>query len=421
MLIVILLSFCFLLLSLKDFRSALFLFLALLPTYLIRFSLGPIPTTMLEVLFGILFIVWFFKHDGRRVQWLSIFGPYRTPILLLLAASCFAVTIVPSEHLFDALGIWKAYFIEPILFFAIIRTTIRDERDAKSALFTLGISAFVISLLGIVQWITGFGIPAPWDSEKRITSVFDYPNALGLFLAPIVSACVVLVAASREQRDGPPDRLYGAKMISMMIIIMLSSIAIVLAKTEAAFIAIPVALVITTLLSPQLSRTKKYLLITSLLIVGLGSLAIEPIRTKIFLQDYSGQVRLSQWKETIALLKDHPITGSGLGNYPNALRPYHTDWQYEIFQYPHNILLNFWSELGLLGVIALLLFIWLVAKQVWNNRHDPFVLAAGAALLTMCIHGLVDVPFFKNDLAMLTAFFLALSVISTKQNALINI
>jgi hypothetical protein len=42
------------------------------------------------------------------------------------------------------------------------------------------------------------------------------------------------------------------------------------------------------------------------------------------------------------------------------------------------------------------------------RRDDIFTLMAFGALATMVIHGLVDVPFFKNDLAIMGIFFLAM-------------
>jgi len=90
------------------------------------------------------------------------------------------------------------------------------------------------------------------------------------------------------------------------------------------------------------------------------------------------------------MLKDgRLITGAGLANYQATVEPYHTQgifikdfsdpdaqrklvfneayrmahWQpLEIYLYPHNLVLNFWSELGLAG---LLLFIWIILKYFW--------------------------------------------------------
>ena len=111
------------------------------------------------------------------------------------------------------------------------------------------------------------------------------------------------------------------------------------------------------------------------------------IQNKLQFKDLSSEIRRQQWKETLLMLTDgRIISGAGLDNYQTSVKPYHQEglffnsdnlpnfseqlkasstlrakyWQpVEIYMYPHNIFLNFWSELGLFG---LLLFIWIVIK-----------------------------------------------------------
>ena len=121
------------------------------------------------------------------------------------------------------------------------------------------------------------------------------------------------------------------------------------------------------------------------------------------------------------MLQNSPWFGAGLSGYPAALSPYHKDTFFEIFQYPHNIFLNFWSELGLGGLLVLLVMtIKIIRQTIKTIKIKPrqiLTLAAVAALLQMAIHGLVDVPFFKNDLAVMTFVLLAMISASTNVDA----
>jgi len=91
----------------------------------------------------------------------------------------------------------------------------------------------------------------------------------------------------------------------------------------------------------------------------------------------------------------------------------------EIYLYPHNIVLNFWSELGFLG---LLLFLWIALKYLWLvfinyfKKRDGFTLGLCLAMLVILIHGLVDVPYFKNDLAAMFWLFIAMLGVVKKQS-----
>ncbi len=404
----------FAILAWRNLKMALVLLSGLLPIYLLRFDVGPIPSTALEVLILICVIIWAYrlsrpntrKNLLKKTSRLARGGGtvWIQPTLLLIAAASFGAVVAPD--LFSALGIWKAYFIEPILVATMMITTF-NRNDWIRSLQALSLSAIVISIFAIVQYLTGIGIPTPWDIELRVTSFFDYPNALGLFLAPIVSLNAILLFLH-------PERSRGISRILPILTILLGVIAIILGQTEAALVAIPAAVVIALLFSSIKRKTKYVLLALSVLLV-LFSLLIPTSREKLLLQDYSGQVRISQWTEMIELLKDKPFFGAGLNGYPEALEPYHDATLYEIFQYPHNIFLNTWTELGLIGLIVLIWFGILIIRSFVIPDSDrgsidyrnPIKLALFAALLTIFIHGLVDVPYFKNDLAVMTWVLLA--------------
>lgn len=386
----------------RRFPLALSLLFALLPAYLLRFSLGPVPSSMLEVFILTLAAVWVVRHssDVRRIAMGLITSRWRFPFALLAAAV--VVGTIAAPNIVDAIGLVKAYFIEPTLVVAMVLTTFGDDDWKRSLRFLLG-SAAAVSAVAILQHLTGLGIPVPWDIERRVTSVFDFPNAVGLFLAPIVASATVL---SLKIRD-PFSRSLAATTC------LLGSVAIVLAKTEAALIAVPTALLLVLWLSEAKRRTT-VAATTAAAVLLIIALAIPAARSKLLLEDYSGTVRRSQWSETLSMLADRPFTGAGISGYPTALEPYHDATMFEIFQYPHNLVLNIWTELGLLGLAA---FIWLGAllvRHAIRERKNAAVLIASAALLAMVIHGLVDVSFFKNDLAVLTVFFVSLLVASPR-------
>jgi len=78
-------------------------------------------------------------------------------------------------------------------------------------------------------------------------------------------------------------------------------------------------------------------------------------------------------------------------------------WQpLEIYLYPHNIFLNFWTELGLAGLIIfsflIFKFIFLSLKYYYQTKKDRnfLGLALCASMLIILLHGLVDVPYFKK-------------------------
>jgi len=116
--------------------------------------------------------------------------------------------------------------------------------------------------------------------------------------------------------------------------------------------------------------------------------------------------RLDLWSATLQMLREHPIFGAGLSGFADRIAPFWNATHPERFIDPHNIVLNFWVETGLLGVIA---FGWLfvvTARRAWDgwtkSEADwrPIFLGLLLAMLAILVHGLVDVPYFKNDLSL---------------------
>lgn len=386
----------------RDTRFGLFLIAAALPSYLLRFSIVGIPTTLLELLIVFFVGIWFVKH-GRTFALPAAAKRWVAPISLLLLASIVAVFASPNTT--AALGVWKAYFVEPVLLFLIAHDVLREEKDREQVVLALGIGGLFVALFGLVQWVTGLGFPVPWDLERRVTSVFPYPNAVGLYLGPII---VLGGFAWRRQR------VFWSGALPLMLL------AVVLAQSEAAYVALLATAIIAGLLMPRTRiPTMALVALATVLVMAIPTIR-QPVFEKLTLHDYSGEVRRSQWTETVAMLQDHWAVGAGLSGYPTVFAPYHQATQYEIFQYPHNILLNVWVELGLLGlaafgalVLATVHTAWPALRETARGNPHPLAVAAVLALGEMTVHGLVDVPYFKNDLAVLTWLLLALLSLSS--------
>ena len=128
---------------------------------------------------------------------------------------------------------------------------------------------------------------------------------------------------------------------------------------------------------------------------------------KISLEDWSLRVRISIWGETWQMLKNNWFWGSGLAGYQAKMLPYHRASYLEIFLYPHDIFFNFWAELGILGLLNFLGLTLLFFKQIFrklkagDQKQQAYLFGGLLAMLILLFHGLVDVPYFKNDLAVL--------------------
>ncbi len=423
----------YLLLSLKRLDWALALLVLGLPSYLLRFNIGSFPSTVLELMILIAFGAWLYgivrRHGFKLGQYwrhrlLRQPYPFRYAIALILVISFVSVAIAGFS--LRSLGLWRAYFFEPIMVFILFINAFKRQKGLEKVFVAAVLSLLAVSVLAIFQYSTGKLIANPFwaDAEsRRAVSFFGYPNAVGLYIAPLFFLVLGLAIKRFKYRATFPQFIYS---ISLWLVLALSLLAVYTAKSEGALLAMVFGLWLYGLLYNRRSRIWS-LSIASAVLVAL--FVFRPfsayVLEKAQLHDLSGQIRKQQWSETIVMLKDnHWFWGSGLSNYQEAVAPYHqagidvydyrrqtTFWQpVEIYLYPHNLFLNFWTELGVLGMIA---FIWLIAKYLFlagnsfnyqrrnNKRNQAIVLGLAVSMVAIVVQGLVDVPYFKNDLAVM--------------------
>lgn len=383
--------------SYKRLDLAVYFIIICLPSYLLWFHVFGIPMTVLEAMILIAFFVFAIKNFymilAQVISKKKIDYPFKWQLILILIISASAVFV--SSNPMAALGVWKAYFLEAIIFFIVFVNTIKTNEQIKKIFWSLGICGLYVSVIGIFQWITNYGIPDIYwiEVEKRITSVFEYPNSVGLLLAPI---CVLFIGLFTIEEK-------ISKRIIYALLAALFLITVILAKSEGAIAAISVGTVLIGLFIKKYRRLAFYFLILCLLVFLLLPNVQNEVVKQVFLQTESGQERLGLWKGTYELLKDNFFLGTGLSGFQEDFKPYKPAIQKYEYMYPHNFVLNFWVELGLAGMIV---FLWLIVsyfikcfKLIKTEYNLSIVLIA--VMIALLVHGLVDVPYLKNDLAVL--------------------
>ncbi len=422
--LILLFFVAFFALAWRKIEYGIFVVVATLPLYVVRFSVFGLPSTLLEGMILVLFSVWLFQERNKLWEKRKILYEYRSftaIVLLFFLVSCVAVIIAP--HTYSALGLWRAYILEPMFFFLVFSDTIHTKKQIMRVLIASIVSGCSIALYGIFQRMTGFGIPQEWILERRITSIYPYPNAVGLYLAPIVMLSVSLlvwrinthVRGIREQ-----------SILSLLSIIMgILFAGVIFAKTESALIALGVSGIFFGLFwSLRSRRVTIAFCIFIVFFITISPPLAKTLDEKIFLKDWSGLVRKSIWRETIPMIHNNWILGAGFSGYQEKMKSYHKDTFLEIYQYPHNIVLNFLSEMGIAGLVAFELLVgWyfcvlarilFILRKIPKGDEKDFMraLTFGClfAMSTIIIHGLVDVPYFKNDLSVFFWVLMGLAI-----------
>jgi O-antigen ligase len=114
---------------------------------------------------------------------------------------------------------------------------------------------------------------------------------------------------------------------------------------------------------------------------------------------WSLQGREAIFGSTLDMIRSHPIFGVGLGGYTYLFRGVTPEI------YPHDVWLTFWVETGLLGVVSFAVIFFMLQWMGWRawptveQVNRAWLWGGLGGLVLWFFHGVVDSPYWKNDMA----------------------
>lgn len=124
--------------------------------------------------------------------------------------------------------------------------------------------------------------------------------------------------------------------------------------------------------------------------------------------------RLPAWRNTIEMIKEHPVIGVGVGQWQVKYPLYYDRVMNDIIfnestrlKRLHNDYLEMYANVGLVGYIFLLWISWIMMQKIWSilsshkNEHKSYVLG-----LTLGIIGFLTVAMFSFPIRMFFPAFL---------------
>lgn len=387
------------------------------PLYLLRFQLFGIPFTLLEGFCYAVFVpvlIDIFKDTfSGRLKYNSV---YLFTDLLFIACVIGAAIVPKETMLLDgstvyegrrvALGILKGFIFAPILYFISFIRTVTEWKYKELSLRAYLCGAFLLALWALYQGLTGDFI----TPDFRASGPFESANYLALYIGPACALSFVYLFRSVSSEKG---------MIPSVLLFSALFAALVFSHSYGALIGVFAAVLIFVLYSVK--KFWKIAVSTGLLIL-FGLLFFLQSGTEKFdklfefTERSSSAVRIEVWQVAGNLVKEHPVLGIGLGqfeplyqlNAPEILGHAPYEW---VMLHPHNLYLAFWLNAGLLGLAAFFgLVVFGLRNFVLASKEKKLFYIFGVVMLAVIlVHGFFDVPFWKNDLAMI--FFLGLGVL----------
>ncbi|SPZ52008.1 Lipid A core - O-antigen ligase and related enzymes [Serratia quinivorans] len=213
----------------------------------------------------------------------------------------------------------------------------------------------------------------------RVYGIFQQPNVLGSFIATGLALTLmqwllpgyVLVASRRE----------GVRRVALSLLLVLFSAVLVWIQSRAAWLA--TLLLVLGFWGCFRHHFSRGLLSASLLIMlgtALGGVVMlwpeSAGGVRYISHEMSNQARLAMLQDTLKMIAAHPLSGWGYGSFEYAFQHFRIELVpptrvLEIARHPHNELLYWWVEGGLvalLGISLLILGGGRLLLQVF--RHD---------------------------------------------------
>lgn len=367
---------------------------ALAPAYTLRWHIAFYPTTVLEVAIVITFGA-FAVESWRLGAVPSLRSPYLLPVAAFIVAGAISVAVAPDRR--AALGIYRAYLIEPIGFFFVLATAVRKVRQLSLILGGLALAGVVVSIANTAVVLDAILHHTLNPAVTGPVVIYTNANDVALFLVPLIAVAgsICLYAADRRQR-----------LVSAAFLVV-ATVATLLSFSRGGYLALAAVTI-----GLAVSHRRRWWLLAAAAAGALVLILIPPINHRLAVEvNFSNGSntlvgRFELWRVSLKMLEQHIFFGAGLSGFAQTIAPLWNPTHIDRFIYPHNILLTFWSETGLLGLASFAGIMVTAFVQSWKGWRGgdidlgPIELGVLLAMVAVVVHGLVDVPYFKNDLSL---------------------
>ncbi|MCL6548147.1 MAG: O-antigen ligase family protein [Alicyclobacillus sp.] len=282
-----------------------------------------------------------------------------------------------------------------ILFAYLIPLVIGPE-DVEPLLHIGAMTAILIGVHGIYQYITKAPIPADWvDTSQhvrtRVYSVLQSPNELGSYMALMTPIIIGLAVRTKHRlRRG----LYGFGAVCCACTLLFTF-------TRGAWVALALSVFIVAVLFERR-------LLAVLVVFAVLGYFVPPIHHRIgellspvYWMKSASSGRISRWLQAFDLMSTDPLFGVGLGHYGGAVASiYHKSI------YSDNYYAKTMGEVGLVGLTLFITMHVALMRDLFRNvlkaaagRDKYLALGGFTGLLAVLIHNSMENVFEFGPMA----------------------
>lgn len=311
----------------------------------------------------------------------------------------FSISLVPLDTL-----IYGLKFLTFTLFFWVLLKIRMEKKDIVSIINTIILCSALQVVFGLIKYLVGnkyfFLFFHPFEKSgdvRRLTGTLGNTDHFAFFLEmilPLVISLLFIKINFFSSNLNLRERFVSAfnadkKVMGYVVVVLLLGTGIYLTGSRAGVVTMGLSFLIFAQLtfflkqSSSVRRRLKLIFISFTLIavfIGLQSTIGRFLSTRI---ESSG--RFLRWPNTLEMVADYPVFGTGFGTYRYAYFLYDTDQGGNWSTHAHNDFLEVLSDGGVIGSILFFLLIGMIIYSIfrmWNERKHPVVKMIGIGILT---------------------------------------
>lgn len=375
---------------------------------LIPFSIAIAPGVV-NTFIGFLFFSFLAGKILNRER-LFVSTPINLPFLLFMVVSL--VSFINSVDYGASFRGMEKLVINALLFL-ICAEEIRDRKHMNRIILSVIFGASLASFDAI--WQVNFGkdfirgnLPIINIGLTRATAAFPDANVFGVYLSAITPLIIGLTLFYFK----------GREKIAMILAAALATTGIILTFSRGTALGLYVGVLFISICK----RSKIVSLSLVILLLVFPFILPRTIKDWAKVGHYNPVVfmcntdRISVYKNSVNMVKHHPIIGVGVNTYSkNYLKyklPEPDDARTGDFMYAHNHFLQMAGEVGLTG---LGIFLWLLFRLFKRNMHifrslkDEYYkilsLSIAACLIAFLVNGLTETSLYYSRVSMIFWYF----------------
>ncbi|MCX5686504.1 MAG: O-antigen ligase family protein [Candidatus Omnitrophica bacterium] len=357
-----------------------------------------------------------------------------TVFILYMAFQVLFKTSILPRYTTNALEITVIYFM---LYF-VVAGMVKKEEDVHNIISRITITGFLVSALGIVQFLT-----------KTDKIYWIRPVRSGSFFGPFVNenhfACYIsmaalvtlggIVSSVRKWKRIPPDmpfkymvlnvfeNILNEKTLFKILAFAVMAASLFLSKSRSGMVFFLASMAFFILFAASGKNTKKIVWIALLGILAsillLDRIGVDTAVSRLGSVFKSGEYegRLTLYMQGLKILTDYPLFGTGIGTFANIFPIYQFGSELLYYMHLHNDILQLLIEAGVIGFIIISMpFLAFIMKFISRlaGASDTYKYCVGlsilASLFYLSLHSLTD---FSMRLNAISSLFVILTAVST--------